>query len=128
MAAPKRNSMIPIPLKRAKSGSRPILLEVELTTRSASCFFVGISGDLTKGGLFVATARKLPIGSPIDIALAMETTAFIAHGVVAWVREARRGGMPGLGVVFDEQLSIVDWAHVERLCAMRPPMVYAGAE
>jgi hypothetical protein len=120
--------MIPIPLKHTKSGARPILLEVELTPTSKSCFFVGISGDLTKGGLFVATKRMLPVGAPIDIALAMETTAFIAHGIVAWVREGRNGGMPGLGVVFDERLSIVDWAHVERLCAMRPPMVYAGAE
>ena len=95
---------------------------------SESQFFVGLSGDLSGGGLFVATWRKLPVAAQVNLALSLPDGPVFARGSVRWVREQMEGGgVPGLGIAFDS-LSPQDRARVEAFCAGRAPLYYDVGE
>jgi len=97
-------------------------VEVEVSFASESQFFVGLSGDLSEGGLFVATWRSLPLATAVDLALSLPDGPVFARGHVRWVRDQVEGGAaPGLGIAF-ECLSPGDRARIEAFCAERAPL------
>ena len=81
-------------------------LNVEVTLHSEDNFYAGITGDVSEGGLFVATYVPPPIGSTIELDVALPNgTPVKCKGVVRWVREisaVRGGGSPGCGIQFQE--------------------------
>ena len=81
-------------------------MQAEVTLGSESNFYTGFSGDLSEGGIFVATYEKLlPPGTAVEVALALPNRSPIkVMGRVRWVRETTDhspGIFPGMGIQFD---------------------------
>jgi len=78
---------------------------VEITLHSDDNFYAGITGDVSEGGIFVATYVPPPLGATVSIEVALpDGTPIKASGVVKWVRDlkAARDCSPGCGVQFTE--------------------------
>ena len=107
---------------RLDSGVRQrVAIEVTASQESESHFFVDLTGNLSQGGLFVATWRRLPVGTAVDLAISLPHGALSLRGRVRWVRDLAEGVVPGLGVVF-EGLSDEQLARIEEFCAQRAPL------
>jgi uncharacterized protein (TIGR02266 family) len=100
-----------------------VAIEVDVSLSSESHFFVGLSGDLSRGGLFVVTWRKLPVGTPIFVAVDLPDGRVLADGEVRWVRDAADGASPGLGLAFTG-ISEQDRRRIELFCADRAPLYF----
>jgi uncharacterized protein (TIGR02266 family) len=98
-----------------------VALEVEVSLESDSNFFVGLSGDVSRGGLFVVTWRKLAVGTGIFVAIDLPEGRLLVDGEIRWVREATGGGTPGLGIAF-MGLSEQDRQRIGAFCARRRPL------
>ncbi|HEY3448802.1 MAG TPA: PilZ domain-containing protein [Myxococcales bacterium] len=99
----------------ARRGSR-MRVNAEVTLGSESNFYTGFSGDLSEGGVFVATYEKLlPPGAAVEVTLALpDRPPLKVTGKVKWVREPADhspGVFPGMGIQFDqvhaEALSVI---------------------
>jgi uncharacterized protein (TIGR02266 family) len=101
----------------------PIDLAIELSADSESHFFVDLSGDLSRGGIFVATWRDIAVGSLVRIACRLLGEVFVLRGMVVWQRDAGEGASPGLGVLL-ARLAPAPRATVERFCRAREPLYY----
>src|SRR4051812_13463680 len=62
-------------------------LDIEVSLTSESQFYVGLTGDLSEGGLFVPTYQSHRIGAPVDIELTIPSGVVRARGTVRWIRE-----------------------------------------
>ena|SRR5258708_28739151 len=100
-----------------------VRIQVEVSYATESNFYVGLAGDVSEGGLFLATYRTVPLGSPIDLELWLPDGKLSAHGTVKWVREAMEGAPPGLGIAF-EPLSDEKRQRIHAFCAERAPWYY----
>jgi uncharacterized protein (TIGR02266 family) len=104
-------------------GSTRAVVDVEVSLASESHFFVGLTRNLSHGGLFVATWRRLPIGTPLDLVLTLPDGIVKAGGRVRWVRDSTQVTPPGIGVMF-EGLDDGDRKRIERFCAERAPYYF----
>ncbi len=90
---------------RVERASR-VRMEAAIDSRSDSNFFTGFSPDISEGGVFVATVRTVPRGTPVELDLRLPGgRPMKVSGVVDWTREANNKTpelMPGLGVRFTE--------------------------
>ncbi len=82
-------------------------IEANLGAHSASNFYKGLSGNdvVDSGGIFVATYRIPPIGTPIWLKVSLPGGyEFEAQATVRWLREATSGSSasapPGFGAQF----------------------------
>lgn len=100
-----------------------VAMEVEVSLTSEAYFYVGLTGDVGAGGVFVPTYQLRPVGSVIDIDFALPSGTVHARGRVRWVREAREGAPSGLGIAF-EKLEEEDRQRIEQLCSARSPIYY----
>jgi uncharacterized protein (TIGR02266 family) len=99
-------------------------LEVEVTLDSESQFFSGLTRDISRGGVFVATYRILPVGRAVVLEFTLpDESRVTATGQVRWIRdEVGDGTAPvGMGIVFDT-LSDEDRARIEAFCVARDPL------
>lgn len=96
-------------------------LDVEVSPWSDSNFYVGLSGDVARGGIFVATWRKVAVGAEVVVRLALPTATVTVRGRVRWLRDLAPGAAPGLGVAF-AQLDETDRRHVEAFTERRAPL------
>lgn len=72
-------------------------INVEIGLRTETNFFVGFSGDISEGGIFVTTVTLLPVGTSVSLSFSFPGGIEIeADGDVAWTRE---------GAAFDSELS-----------------------
>ncbi len=81
-----------------------VRIEVDVTARSSDTFWVGVTENISEGGLFVATSCPWPEGTSCELTVALDDGGSTLHveGVVAWIREDRGDGLtPGMGVTFD---------------------------
>lgn len=104
-----------------------VAVEVEVSLVSDSNFFVGRSGDVSPGGLFVVTSRKLSVGTPIFVAIDLPEGRLLADGEVRWVQDAAERVTPGLGIVFIAP-SEEDRRRIGEFCAQRAPLYVDVAE
>jgi uncharacterized protein (TIGR02266 family) len=104
-----------------RRGDVRVAVEVEVSLESESNFFVGLSGDVSRGGLFVITWRQVPVGTPIFVAIDLPGGRLLADGEIRWVREVAEGVSPGLGIAF-VGLSEEDRKRVDQFCAKRAPL------
>jgi uncharacterized protein (TIGR02266 family) len=124
------------PVAAAESGVRPkfrdehrsserISLEVELHLASDSHFFSGLSGDISEGGVFISTYRRLAVGSLVELEFSLPGSQrpVRARGVVRWHRAPSPQFPPGVGVAF-EDLGDDDRAAIHAFCSVRPPLYY----
>jgi uncharacterized protein (TIGR02266 family) len=100
-----------------------VKLEVDVGMHSESHFFTGLSGDLSEGGVFVATYRDVPIGSKLEVDLPLPDGTIQVHGVVKWTRPASEDSKPGIGVAF-ETLPEEQRARIAKFCAEREPLYF----
>jgi uncharacterized protein (TIGR02266 family) len=91
-------------------------LTLAVTLYGDNNFYTGLSGNISEGGIFIATQHMLPIGTPVIMSIALMCSAPIAiRGTVRWLRgpEAMAspsnvfsghvyGVKPGMGIQFDE--------------------------
>ena len=110
-----------IPPKMRDAHPRRIALELEVTERSQSQFFAGLSGDPQRGGVFVATYRVLRVGTRVRLRVTVGKACVCTNGVVEWHRDAVDGARPGFGVRF-EALPEGDLHIIRTFCAERPAM------
>jgi uncharacterized protein (TIGR02266 family) len=109
-----------------RSGDR-VPLEAEISLESDSQFFTALSGNLSSGGIFVATYQAVPVGAPVALRVALPDGELVAKGTVRWVRDVSSGASPGLGIAF-EGLAADAAARIERFCAARPPLLHDDDE
>ena len=98
-------------------------LTVEVTMESDSHFFTGLSGDLSRGGVFIATYQRLSVGDDVYLHFVLPSGEVRVRGRVRWSREASGDRGPGFGVSFED---IPDEAKkaIEAFCDERPPLFY----
>lgn len=100
-----------------------VAIEVDVSLSSESHFFVGLSGDVSRGGLFVVTWRTLPVGTPVFVAIDLPDGRLLADGEVRWARDVADGASPGLGVAFTG-VSEQDRGRIAAFCAQRAPLYF----
>lgn len=93
------------PAERALAERPPrAQLAVKVGLEHGNNFFTGFSGNISNGGLFVATHQTLPIGSQVELFFEMPDGHAIATlAEVRWVREYNpmaEDAPPGMGFCF----------------------------
>ncbi len=102
-------------------------VETEISLASESQFFTGLTRNLSRGGVFVATYRALPIGARITMQITLPEGVVVARGTVRWRHEGGPDSSPGVGVQFDA-LDEESQARVEAFCALREPLYHDQEE
>jgi uncharacterized protein (TIGR02266 family) len=107
-----------------RSGPRE-KLEANVGATTESNFFVGFSGEISEGGVFIATYATFPVGTPIEVLVTLpggyESTIM---GAVRFVRDPMdMDSEPGIGVRFDS-LTPEQRDLVLRFIRKRPPLFY----
>ena len=101
-----------------------IPIEVDVSLTSESHFFAGLTGDISEGGVFVATWRPVAVGTTLDLVLSLPGGPPVnVRGQVRWIRSQVEGAAPGLGVAFHD-LSQESRSRIEAFCAERAPWYY----
>jgi uncharacterized protein (TIGR02266 family) len=102
-------------------------IELEVSLESESNFYMGLSENLSEGGLFIATHLVKPKGTKIEVSFKLPhvAEAIKAVGTVGWTREYSEtsDAMPGMGVRFEHMAP----QHVEQIrefLAARAPLFY----
>src|SRR5271170_530957 len=114
-------SVSPAPSTSTPASARS--LDVDVAPDSESHFFVDLSGDVAKAGIFIATWRDIPVGATVSIVSDLPDGPITVSGHVRWVRDARCETGPGIGVALDD-VSEGDLARIASYCAERPPYFY----
>jgi uncharacterized protein (TIGR02266 family) len=88
-------------------------------------FVAGLSQDVSGGGVFVATYRRVDVGTKVHLGFELPDGRLVeARGVVRWIREQDDGvGRPGLGVAFTE-MSESTLAALVDYCRSQPPLYF----
>lgn len=108
----------------ASSGPRE-KLEANVGATTESNFYVGFSGDINDGGVFVATYLTLDLGAAVDVLVTLPG-GFESSipGRVRFVRDPMdMESEPGIGVHFD-RLTDEQRELILRFIRKRPPMFY----
>ncbi len=97
----RRESTEPFPLHgdraERREGSR-VALRADVGFESDTHFYTGVTGDLSDGGLFVATDELLSKGTKVTVSFVLpEGYQVVAEGRVAWVRQGGNGPK-GMGI------------------------------
>lgn len=101
--------------------------EANIGATTVSNFFVGFSGEISEGGVFLATYDTFPVGSGVNLLITLPGGFEIhAPGRVRFVRDPMdftADSEPGMGVAF-ESLDPKGRDLVLRFIRKRPPMFY----
>jgi uncharacterized protein (TIGR02266 family) len=75
-----------LPEQRA---DRRLALHVEVDVSSAHNFYTGLTQDISRGGLFVATHQPFAVGEQVNLSFTLPAGAgpFVAEAEVRWVRD-----------------------------------------
>jgi len=106
-----------------RRGDARVPIETDVSLESDSQFFTGLTGNLSTGGVFIATYRPLPVGCTVVMKLSLPDGELRVKGTVRWSRDTSSGASPGLGVAFDE-LSPADAERIARFCELRAPLLH----
>jgi CheY-like chemotaxis protein len=104
----------------------PKTVHVEINLFSRHNFYVGSSGDLSTGGVFVATAVLPPPGSGVPLQLDVPfLPPVVTNTTVEWVRESSQMGRvsPGVGLSL-RHLPQAERIQLERFFEERAPLTY----
>lgn len=102
-------------------------LSVEVSLDSDHNFFLGLTENISEGGLFVATHVLRPIGTTLSVELALPGAerAFRAECEVRWLRIYNEASdtPPGMGLMFRD-LSEDDAALIRAFVEQRTPLLW----
>lgn len=111
-----------------RAGAERVPVETEIGLLSDSHFYVGLSQDLSRGGVFVATYEPRQPGTRVTLCFVLpDGHAVEANGVVRWMREAGDATLPGMGVAFEE-IEDEDLQAIVRFCAQREPLFFESGD
>jgi uncharacterized protein (TIGR02266 family) len=115
-----------IPEQRA---DRRLALHVEVDVCSAHNFYTGLTQDISRGGLFVATHQLFPVGELVNLSFTLPDGVgpFVAEAQVKWVRENLAGDdddhPSGMGLKF-LSLTAEARASIARFLQIRDSVFY----
>lgn len=102
-------------------------IEANLGATTESNFYVGFSGEISQGGVFVSTYNILPRGTPVRMLVTLPgNLSTEIDGTVRFVRDPmdmNADSEPGMGVAFDG-LEKDSRELILRFIRKRPPMFY----
>jgi uncharacterized protein (TIGR02266 family) len=102
-------------------------VELEVTLESETNFYLGLTENLSEGGLFIATHVVRSIGTQIDVSFKLphSSEAIKVTGTVRWIREYSETSdtSPGMGVRFDH-ISSEQAEQIRQFLAARAPLFY----
>lgn len=103
-------------------------LQADIGLHSATQFFTGLTGDVSRGGIFVATWAPLPLGTEVTVAFVLPGGYQVtAPGRVAWLKDPQSTDeatdTPGMGVRF-LSLSSEDRQAIEKFLTRRPALFH----
>jgi uncharacterized protein (TIGR02266 family) len=102
--------------------------EVDIGLLSESHFYTGLSRDISRGGVFIATYQPQPPGTHMTLYFVLPSgRAVQAKGVVRWTSEGRGDVAPGMGVAF-EDVSEDDAQAILEFCEARTPLYHDSAD
>ncbi len=117
----------PPPDTDERRDSERATLELEIGLEGDNRFYTGKTGDLSKGGLFIATETPLAVDTELVLSFVLPDGYRVsAEGTVAWVRAPRYRPheLPvGMGVRF-EALGEKDRRAIEHYLEQRPAFRY----
>ncbi len=123
---PERTRASVAPTERRDNGR--IDLSVDLGLLSDSHFYAGLSRDLSRGGVFVATYSAETPGRELFLSFVLPDGHHVqTRGVVRWTSDAGDDTPPGMGIAFVD-LNEADREAVERYCELRAPMYHLSAD
>lgn len=97
--APRFPGREQLPTHERRSTPR-VRINAEIGGHSHSHFFRGRVGDVSSGGIFVATTEPLAVGTDLTLSLVLpDGEQVIVDGTVAWVR-GPNAGVEGMGIRF----------------------------
>jgi uncharacterized protein (TIGR02266 family) len=103
-------------------------IEVEIDVRTETNFFVGFSGDISEGGIFVATVSLLPMGTAVALSFSFPGGIVVeAAGEVAWTRQGVAFDSDlesGMGIRFTD-VSADAFAAIQEFMRIREPIFHA---
>ena len=102
-------------------------VELEVTMESETNFYLGLTENLSEGGLFIATHATKPLGTQIEVSFKLPemSEAIKVTGTVRWLREYSEtsDASPGMGVRF-EHLGAEPTEQIRRFLVARDPLFY----
>ena len=102
-------------------------VELDVSLESESNFYMGLTENLSEGGLFIATHVVKPIGTTVEVSFKLPHVegAIMAVGVVRWTREYSETSdtSPGMGVRF-ERIAPEHVEQIREFLAARAPLFY----
>lgn len=125
----------PVPLLRRRSDHPPrerritkrVHIEADIGFQSETNFFTGFGGNISNGGIFVATYDLLHIGTELTVSFVLPSGHQVTtRGRVTWVREPIEHDSdltPGMGVEFEE-LTDEDRTAVQAFIDRRTPLFF----
>ena len=112
---------------RENRATKRIALKTAIHMESASNFYTGFTGNISEGGVFVATYNLFPIGTVITLEFSLpdEGPPLNVQGQVRWTSDPTPDGdgHVGLGLQFLD-ISDRDRARIERFVTMRETLFY----
>lgn len=122
-AAPTPEQAKPVPPRAPRA-----VVKLEVSATSPSNFFVGFAGNISEGGIFVATHQMLNIGETLELEfqLSDDDKTLRLQAEVRWQRlaeDAENDVEPGFGACFSE-LAKEDRIHLERFIETREPLFH----
>ena len=78
-------------------------LHAQVTLTSESNFFMGLTENISEGGIFVSTFSPPAMGEQVELAIVVdEGDAVPVQGIVRWIRTDENGNPTGCGVQFTD--------------------------
>jgi uncharacterized protein (TIGR02266 family) len=112
-------------IERRRDGR--VAIEVPVTLETSSVPYAGLTKDVSRGGIFVATWHEVPLGREVAIEVVLPESTIAARGVVRWRREPSEDAPPGVGVAFTS-LDADARDALAAFCELREPLYYEADE
>ncbi|MCP4674928.1 MAG: TIGR02266 family protein [Deltaproteobacteria bacterium] len=123
----RKSSRRKAPVVAGRAGKRPPVFEVAVGSETETNFFTGFEGDISSGGLFIATYDVHPIDTVLTVNAKLPGGRVVAEeATVRWVREYNEASpevSPGMGVVFDD-LSYDEHREIDYFMTKRDAIFY----
>jgi uncharacterized protein (TIGR02266 family) len=101
-------------------------VDLDVTVGSDHNFYAGFAENLSAGGVFIATHKLKPVGSPIELTINLpDGVQLRATGEVRWIRvfNEQSDTPPGMGVRFND-LADASVALIQSFLARRDPLFF----
>lgn len=106
-----------------RRASKRVRMVAEVGLESPSFVYTGLSSDISRGGIFVATHHRVPIGTPVRLQIVLRDARLEVQGVVRWQRAQSDDTPGGIGIAFSA-LGQRERALLDAICQDREPYFY----